>query len=144
MSVQKIVVALASFVMLMGSVRGGGPLTNDESVNIGSRRELFIDDFMIDKLSGGAERRLHHPVHREIVARFGEQGEPWEENVAYLTAIRDGDRVLLYYSARAESKFKGVTPREKPVTRQFACVLESPDGIQFHRPKLGLHDISFS
>ena len=35
-------------------------------IDIGSRRELFIDNFMIDRLEGKAEQRLHHPVPREV------------------------------------------------------------------------------
>lgn len=143
MPCRKIVsLSLALTVSILSHLHAGETKNGDDPMDIGSRRELFVDDVMIDELSGGAERRLHHPVHREIVARFGDQGEPWEGNIAYLTAIRDGDRVLLYYSARAESKFKNGVPREKPILKQFACVLESSDGVNFHRPKLGRYDIS--
>ena len=37
----------------------------DDVVDIGSRRELFVDATLIDKLDG-VERKLHHPVPREI------------------------------------------------------------------------------
>lgn len=37
---------------------------------IGQRRELFVDDFLIDSLSGGVERRLHHPDPREVVLKL--------------------------------------------------------------------------
>lgn len=112
-----------------------------EPVNIRDRRELFVDDFMIDTLTGGAARRLHHPAHREIVMEFGEKGPPWEGNIAYLTVIRDGDRILMYYSARFMADFGG---RKDPAVRQVACVAESADGIHFKRPKLGIHDISWA
>ena len=39
--------------------------------NIGGRRELFVDDWLIDELRG-AEFRLHHPVRQEMVLRVGE------------------------------------------------------------------------
>lgn len=112
-------------------------------VEIGSRRELFVDDFMVEGLSGGAERRLHHPVPQVVGMYFGEKGKPWEQSVAYPTVIKDGDRVLMYYSARFDSFYKNGERSAKPSARQFACVLESTDGIHFSRPNLGLHDISW-
>jgi len=125
-----------------GAERAAVPPDGKPLVEIGDRRELFIDDFMVDALSGGAERRLHHPVPREVIMTFGEKGKPWEESIAYATVVRDGDRILMYYSARFESFFKKGERLEKPVFRQYACVLESSDGIHFTRPNLGIYDIS--
>ena len=39
-------------------------------LEIGSRRELFLDPYLVDSLTGGASRRLHHPVPREVVLSF--------------------------------------------------------------------------
>ena len=36
-------------------------------VDIGSRRELFIDDHLIETLSGAATRHLHQPEAKEVV-----------------------------------------------------------------------------
>ena len=36
-------------------------------VDIGSRRELFVDEFLIESLKGEARQLLHHPTPREIV-----------------------------------------------------------------------------
>jgi hypothetical protein len=36
----------------------------DDVVDIGSRRELFVDATLIDRLDG-VERKLHHPVPRD-------------------------------------------------------------------------------
>ncbi|NQT16266.1 MAG: hypothetical protein HQ582_26145, partial [Planctomycetes bacterium] len=33
----------------------------EDPVDVGSRRELFVDDALIQSLTGGAELRLHHP-----------------------------------------------------------------------------------
>lgn len=104
------------------------PGDNDEVVDIGSRLELFVDDFLVDDLAGAAERRLHHVTPRNVVM---ELNKPWDGNiVSYLTAIQDDDRVLLYYSARpGGSKQKG--------SNQMAAVLESEDGVHFTRPNMG-------
>ena len=32
---------------------------------MGSRRELFLDDFLVERTSGGLHYQLHHPVARE-------------------------------------------------------------------------------
>ena len=103
-----------------GAERVAVPPDGKPVVEIGDRRELFIDDFMVDAMSGGAERRLHHPVPREVIMYFGEKGKPWEEHIAYATVVRDGDRILMYYSARFESFFKKGERSEKPDSRQHA------------------------
>ena len=38
-----------------------------EPVEIGSRRELFVDDSLVERLGGRAELRLHHPTPRNVV-----------------------------------------------------------------------------
>ena len=62
--------------------------------SIGTRRELFVHGFLVEKLIGGATRRLHHPVPREIVMRFGDKRKPWEDDIAYVTVVQDQDRIL--------------------------------------------------
>ena len=51
------------------------PLSRAAAIDIGSRRELFVDDDLIDRLAGKAELRLHHPVPRKVVLKHD---EPWE------------------------------------------------------------------
>lgn len=104
------------------------------AVDIGERRELFVDEYLIDGLRGAATRRLHHPVPREVVMTFGRQGMPWEGNAAYPTLFRDEDRIRLYYSGRP------ATLAENASAEQYACLAESTDGIHFSRPELGLFD----
>jgi len=57
-------------------------------IDIGSRRELFVDDLLIDRLNG-AELRLHPPQPRAIVLQFD---QPWEGlYCGYETVLKDGD-----------------------------------------------------
>ena len=35
-----------------------------DPIDIGSRRELFVDEALIEKLSGGAKLTLHRPTPR--------------------------------------------------------------------------------
>nr|MCS5632462.1 hypothetical protein [Pirellulaceae bacterium] len=45
------------------------------ATDIASRRELFIDSFLIDRFVGKAEQRLHKPIPREIAIVHD---APWE------------------------------------------------------------------
>lgn len=93
---------------------------------IGQRRELFVDDFLIDGISDGLQRRLHHPDPREIVLRLD---KPWEgQTSAYFAMVQDGDRVLMYYRGEAGPGSAG----------QVCCLAESRDGIHFERINAGL------
>ena len=66
-----------------------------EPVDIGSRRELFVDQALIERHGGGAELQLHHPVPREIAMTFE---KPWEGNASgYPTVFQDGHLFRMYY-----------------------------------------------
>ena len=104
--------------------------------DIGSRRELFIDDFLVDRMTGSAERRLHHPVPREVALASGKNGTPWEYGCGYFAIVQDGNRIRMYYNSNQPEAHK-----EKD---QLCCVIESADGIHFTRPELGLHEFNGS
>jgi len=108
-----------------------------ETIDIGSRLELFVDDYLIDKLSGDVRLHLHKPVPHDV-ALITDQ--PWEGNIcAYYTVFQDGDRYRMYYrGAHADEQTK------KSVHPEVACYAESKDGIRWDRPKLGLFDFNGS
>ena len=92
--------------------------------HIGSRLELFVDDWLIDRMDG-VRLTLHRPVPRERAIVFDKPWEgPWS---AYATVMRDGDRFRMYY--------RGARPKGPEVT----CYAESTDGIVWRKPALGLH-----
>ncbi len=94
-------------------------------VHIGSRRELFVDRLLIDRLKN-ASLFQHAPIPREVVFRHD---APWEGPFSlYHTLVRDGDRILLYY--------RGWNLPNEPAVY---CVAESRDGIHFKRPALRMH-----
>ena len=71
-----------------------------EPIDIGSRRELFVDRYLIDKLDG-VRLVLHQPQPREVAIRFD---QPWEGNTSgYPTVMRDGDVFKMIYAAGASS-----------------------------------------
>ena len=66
----------------------------DEGIDIFSRRELFVDEYLIDRMEG-IELKLHHPIPREVAIVHD---APWEGNCsACSTVIRDGDTFRMYY-----------------------------------------------
>jgi hypothetical protein len=98
------------------------------SVQIGSRWELFVDRYMIERMIG-AELRLHEPQRREVVLV---QDQPWEgKDGAYYSVLQDGGKVRLYY--------RGYCPEDSS-KEQVTCCAESEDGVHFMRPELGLFE----
>lgn len=97
--------------------------------DIGSRRELFVDRFLIDRLDN-LSLQLHHPQLAPPMA------EP-ADNLEYGTIIKDGDLFRLYTRDGRGARFDGDTVE---VTRY--C--ESRDGIHWTKPKLRLHEIDGS
>ena len=109
-------------------------------VAIGSRIELFVDDYLIEKLSGKAELRLQHPVPQEIAIIHD---EPWEgSGSGFHSIFKDGDIYRMYYETGQLSS----TPFESKVKSHpgYCCYAESNDGIHWRKPKLGLHDFEGS
>ncbi|QDT96550.1 hypothetical protein [Gimesia aquarii] len=110
------------------------PVFAAEPLLIGDRRELFIDEALVDKLTGEAEIRLQHPISREVVFKFD---QPWEgSSSGYHTIFKDGDLYRLYYrgSHIIVSEGRINTGSHKP----FYCYAESNDGIHWTRPELGI------
>ena len=99
--------------------------TDCAPIALGTRRELFVDSLLIDKLKK-ASLCMHHPQPREVVLRHD---TPWEGPFClYHTLVRDDDRYLMYY--------RGWQVPDEPAVY---CVAESGDGVHFERPNLGMH-----
>ena len=92
-------------------------------LDIGSRRELLVDDFLLDRRDG-VELRLHAPTPREVVLVCD---APWERSgCGYETVFRDGDRIRMYYVAADLTSADGTKMASRPI---FACYAESQDAI---------------
>ena len=107
-----------------------------EVIAIGDRRELFVDDYLIEQLSGKAEQRLHQPVIREIVMTHD---APWEgSGSGYHSIFHDGEKYRMYYKSwQLTVTADKLNTGEHPL---FCCYAESDDGITWRKPALGLHD----
>ena len=106
-------------------------------IDIGSRRELFADNFLIGKLTGDTRQVLHQPEPKEVALVTG---KPWEGNVsAYFTFLQDGDEFRAYYrGAHYDTAKKVMTHRE------VTCVATSHDGIHWTKPELDIYDFNGS
>src|SRR3954465_16012582 len=101
-------------------------------IQIGTRRELFVDDFLIDRRER-LELRLQAPVPREVVL---EHDAPWEgSGCGYPTIFPDGEVVRMYYIAADLTNVDGTRMASRPL---FACYAESRDGLHWTKPELGL------
>ena len=109
----------------------------DLPLDIGSRRELFVDGQLIESLKE-ARRQLQHPTPRELAIVHD---APWEgAGSGYHSLIQDGDLYRLYY----RGTMLGVEQGRLKTGREVYCYAESRDGIRFTKPELGLHDIDGS
>ncbi len=125
---------LAAGLVLLAAAAAGP--ADDEVRDIGSRLELFVDDWLIAEING-VELRLHHPTPREVILHFD---KPWEGNTCgYVTVFQDGDLYRMYYRG---SHFDWDT--RKATHPEVTCYAESRDGIHWTKPPLGLFEFNGS
>lgn len=122
-----------SLFLVMAGASSISAQQNRGVIEIGTQRELFVDDYLLDRLVGKAEMRLHNPVPQNIVL---ETGEPWEGNgTNYVTVFKDGPKYRMYYRACHYSYLEG---QDRPNSRDIYCYAESTDGINWIKPDLQL------
>lgn len=110
--------------------------TTINPIHIGEYRQLFVDDFLIEKISGKAKKRLHEPVAKEVVI---EHGAPWEGSYCNNHSIfKDGDIYRMYYAAVHYNVQQGKVIDDEHGF--FLCYAESEDGIHWRKPNLGLYE----
>ncbi|MDP2323465.1 MAG: hypothetical protein Q8N51_05490 [Gammaproteobacteria bacterium] len=113
----------ASFALAFAMSAVAAPL------DIGTRLEPMVDDFLIDGMDG-VTLRLHQPVPREVAITFD---APWEGNTScYVTVFQDDDRYRMYFRG---SNFNVA---EETYDKEKVCYAESTDGITWTRPELGI------
>ena len=104
-------------------------MSAEEVLDIGSRLELFVDEFLIGRLDG-ARLELQRPQPAGMAVAFD---APWEGLFAgCITVIQDADRFLMYY--------RGMPEAQKEGRFDCACLATSPDGVNWEKPTLGLFE----
>ncbi|MCH2126018.1 MAG: hypothetical protein MK165_14595 [Pirellulaceae bacterium] len=129
-------VPIKALLLVLGLTLGclGGGFANvgaQDVVDLGVRRELFLDDRLIESLDG-AQLKLHVPQAREVVLEFK---KPWEGIYsAYFTLLQDNGRLRLYY--------RGLPVAKHTLDAEVTCVAESNDGVHWTKPELGLFEVA--
>ena len=98
-------------------------------MNISNKIEMFVDDALIDSFKG-CSLKLNKPIRKEKVMTFD---QPWEsETSGYITVLDDNGVIRMYY--------RGATDRIDNKNYEYTCYAVSSDGINFSRPRLGIHE----
>ena len=102
----------------------------NESIDIGTRRELFVDRYLIDRMRD-VELHLHTPQKMPL-ADHPIRG-------AYMTVIKDGEQYRAYYRGYRPG-YRGSQDDGNP--GEITCYAESRDGHEWAFPDLGLYEIA--
>ena len=95
-------------------------------LNLDDRRELFIDDYLVDKLDS-VELIVHRPERKNVEFIFD---RPWEgSGEGYASVFKANGKFYMTYRSW------GIFSEDFPM--KYA-LLESDDGIHWTRPELGL------
>jgi len=109
------------------------------ATDIGSQRELFVEDSLIESLQGGAHLVMHRPIPREIAIVHD---APWEgTGSGYHSIFADDGLYRMYYKSWQLDPLNaaGRDPNDPPNPR-FTAYAESDDGIHWRKPALHLHE----
>ena len=117
------------FLVVFQAVQAGEP------IEIGSRLEPLVDHALIDTAEGHLKLKLHSPTPREIAITFDQS---WEGDASgYPTVFQDGEIYRMYYRG---DRFVLDDPPLRSAHTEVVCYAESPDGIHWTKPNLGLYE----
>ena len=124
--------------LVTGPLVVGAQDKNDGVIDVGSKKQLFIDDRFIAS-SRGVELTVNPPHRDGHVLLAADQ--PWEKGHTigvYSSVLKEQGKVKMWYDLRRPSP-GGPYDYELRV-----CYAESENGIDFIKPQLGLHEVDGS
>lgn len=102
-----------------------------ETINLGNKREIFVDHFLIDKLNE-IDIVMHHPHDEGPVFHFD---KPWEGLFSgYVTIMKDKDIYRAYYRGKP-------VPGKDGDLNEVICYAQSKDGIHWEKPDLKIYEV---
>ena len=109
------------------------------TIPIGSRRELFWDEYLIDTEKTTAELKLHKPQPKEVVI---DHNEPWEgDGCTFHCIVREDGFYRMYYLGYQVIDQSYTKPNPHPLV---LCYAESTDGKKWVKPNLGIFEFNGS
>lgn len=102
---------------------------------VGSHKQLFIDDQLIQS-SRGVTLTMNSP--RRDAQVLISPDKPWEQGASigvYSSVLKEEGRIRIWYDL-----IRPTGPGPYDHTRRV-CYAESSDGINFHKPRLNLHEV---
>ena len=110
------------------------PHSETKIIDIGSRLELFVDNYLIDTLHN-THLKMHVLIDKGKVLEFD---NPWEGPFSgYSTIIHNNDKYQLYYRGLPTSGKDGRLDEK-------TCYAESENGITWTKPNLKIYEIGES
>jgi hypothetical protein len=108
-----------------------GQKSDGKILDLGTGREIFVDNYLIEKLEG-TRLMLKQPVDKGVMFVYD---KPWETYApAYVTILKDGDLYRAYYRAGKREGLRAYTNDE------WTCYAESKNGVDWVKPDLGLFE----
>ena len=102
-----------------------------KTVNLGSRREVFWDDYIIDTDKTTAFHRIMQPKKMEECFKFDQGGELLRPN--FLNILKTDEGYNMYYLAS-----RTLNHMPKGPYSAYVAVIQSKDGIHWTRPSLNI------
>lgn len=96
-------------------------IDDSDVISVGSDRQLFLDDYLIDADMSDAVINIETPVKQEAVFKFDKQYEAGDTVYHNITRMPDGT-YRMYYKATDDIR--------------RICYIESTDGLNWTRPQL--------
>jgi len=116
-------------LLWLAASAGGATSRAGDVCDIGSRLEPFVDDYLIESMSG-VDLKLHSPKRENVAIRFD---DPWDGATSHgVSLFQDGDVYRMYYQG-------GPCDEAGVLQNSRTCYAESTDGIHWVKPNLGLY-----
>lgn len=97
-------------------------------LEVGTRLEMFVDDFLVDRMAG-TRLKLSEPIPAGVALRFDSH---WDGACSgFATILPDGGKYRMYYVGLPMH-------HNDEEAGSYVCVAESVDGITWTKPRLGL------
>ncbi|MCR5457759.1 MAG: hypothetical protein K6F14_06755 [Clostridiales bacterium] len=97
-----------------------------DALNVGNDRQVFWDDYLVDNDRTTAYQQVMHPEKKECCFEFDQKNEKF--CISYPCIVKDDKGYKMYYQPWYDD------------LKPLVCVIESKDGVTWHKPHLNIYD----